>query len=141
MLDIIHTDTIGTGLPIVYFKGSQAEFSKLRCMSVPKGRFNLSMMKCSIMLHFIWVFTICQSTSSIQRVDLFVCFRLCKSQSFNTFSVMSGRVFIGRTSTKQDLMCLAQGHTAVTPVRLEPVTPRSRVKHSSTDPLRSITNG
>ena len=28
------------------------------------------------------------------------------------------------------LMCLAQGHTAVTQVMLEPVIPRSRVKHS-----------
>ena len=29
-------------------------------------------------------------------------------------------------------MCLAQGHNAVTPVRLEPATPQSRVKHSTT---------
>ena len=35
-------------------------------------------------------------------------------------------------------MCLAQGHNAVTPVRLEPASPRSRVKHSTTEPLRSI---
>ena len=34
-------------------------------------------------------------------------------------------------------MCLAQGHNAVTPVRLEPVAPQSRVKHSTTEPLRS----
>ena len=34
-------------------------------------------------------------------------------------------------------MCLAQGHTTVTPVRLEPAAPRSRVKHSTTEPLRS----
>ena len=32
---------------------------------------------------------------------------------------------------------LAQGHTAVMPVRLEPAAPRSRVKHSTTEPLRS----
>ena len=31
---------------------------------------------------------------------------------------------------------LAQGHNAVTPVRLEPAAPRSRVKHSTTEPLR-----
>ena len=30
-------------------------------------------------------------------------------------------------------MCLAQGHNAFTPVRLEPVAHRSRVKHSTTD--------
>ena len=35
-------------------------------------------------------------------------------------------------------MCLAQGHNAVTPVRLEPSAPRSRVKHSTTEPLRSL---
>ena len=34
-------------------------------------------------------------------------------------------------------MCLAQGHNAVTPVRLEPATPRSQVKYSTTEPLRS----
>ena len=34
-------------------------------------------MKCSIMLHFIWIFTVCQSTSlgvsSIQRVQAGTC--------------------------------------------------------------------
>ena len=33
-------------------------------------------------------------------------------------------------------MCLAQGHNAVTTVSLEPVAPRSRVKHSATEPLQ-----
>ena len=41
-------------------------------------------------------------------------------------------------STKPGLMCLAQGHIAVTPVRLEPAAHRSRVKHSHTEPLRSL---
>ena len=35
-------------------------------------------------------------------------------------------------------MCLAQGHKAVMPVRLEPAAPRSQVKHSTTEPLRSL---
>ena len=48
----------------------------------------------------------------------------------NDFSVMSGWVFLGCTSTKQGLMCLALGHKAVMPVRLKPATPRSGVKHS-----------
>ena len=30
----IHTDTISMGMPILYFKGSQVEFSKLLCISV-----------------------------------------------------------------------------------------------------------
>ena len=34
-------------------------------------------------------------------------------------------------------MCLAEGHNAVTPVRLEPAASRSHVKHSNTEPLRS----
>ena len=57
----------------------------------------------------------------------------------NNFSVMPGQVFLGWTSTKQVLyiMCLAQGHNAVTPVRLKPTTPKSQVKHATTEPLRS----
>ena len=35
-------------------------------------------------------------------------------------------------------MCLAQGHNTVTPVRLKPLAPRSRVKHSTTEPLCSL---
>ena len=50
----------------------------------------------------------------------------------------SGRVFLGWTSTKQGLMCLAQGHNTVPWVRLEPATPYSRVKHSATEPLRYL---
>ena len=34
-------------------------------------------------------------------------------------------------------MCLAQGHNAVMQVRLEPATPRSSVKHSTTELLCS----
>ena len=55
---------------------------------------------------------------------LFVCFdSLRPSQQFFSY---------GLTSTKQGLMCLAQGHNTVMLVRLEPATPRSRVKHSTT---------
>ena len=55
----------------------------------------------------------------------------------NNLSVMSGRVFLGLTSTKLGLMCLAQGHNTVTLVKLKPATPRSRVKYSTTEPLCS----
>ena len=41
------------------------------------------------------------------------------------------------TSTKLGLMCLAQGHNALMPVRLEPAAPGSRVKQSTIEPLRS----
>ena len=35
-------------------------------------------------------------------------------------------------------MYLAQGHNAVAPVRLEAATPQSQVKHSTTEPLQSL---
>ena len=35
-------------------------------------------------------------------------------------------------------MCLAQGHNTVMPMRLEPAALRSRVNHSTTEPLRSL---
>ena len=35
-------------------------------------------------------------------------------------------------------MCLVQGHNTVALVRLKPAVPRSRVKHSTTEPLRSL---
>ena len=35
-------------------------------------------------------------------------------------------------------MCLAQEYNTVTPVKLEPTTPLSRVKHSTTEPLCSL---
>ena len=43
------------------------------------------------------------------------------------------------TSTKQRIKCFAQGHNTVSPpvVSLKPVALRSRVKHSTTEPLRS----
>ena len=56
----------------------------------------------------------------------------------NNLSVKQGRVFLGWTSTKLGLMCLAQGHNAETLVRLKPVANRSRVKHSTTEPLSSL---
>ena len=56
----------------------------------------------------------------------------------NNFSNMSGLVFLVSTSTKQGLMCLAQGHNSVTLVRLKPASPRSQVKHSTTEPLCSL---
>ena len=48
----------------------------------------------------------------------------------NNLSVKQGRVFL-------DKCVLLKDHNAVTPVRLEPTALRSRVKHSTTEPLRS----
>ena len=56
----------------------------------------------------------------------------------NNFLVMLGWVFLGWTSTKQRIKCLDQGHNAVPLERLEPTTPQSPVKHSSTQPPHSF---
>ena len=56
----------------------------------------------------------------------------------NNLSVIKGQVFLRWTSTKLGSMCLAQGHNAMTPFRLKPAAPRSRVKHSTTESLRSM---
>ena len=56
----------------------------------------------------------------------------------NNFSAMSGRVFLGWTSTKPGLMWFALWHNAVPPVRLEPATLQYPVKHSTTEPLHSL---
>ena len=45
---------------------------------------------------------------------------------------MSGRVLLSLTSTKQGLMCLAQGHNAVTRLRLEPAALQYRAMHFTT---------
>ena len=61
------------------------------------------------------------------------------SQSTFFFSIKYGTCLPGMN--QQELMCLAQGHNAVMPVRLEPATPRSQVKHSRTEPLSSLWKG
>ena len=72
----IYIDTFSIGHPIVYFKGSQVDFSKLWCISVLDGCFILANRVDPdgiIMLQFIWVFIVCQSlhlgVSSIQSVN------------------------------------------------------------------------
>ena len=70
-------------------------------------------------------------------LQIFVLFDLILYVPVNNFSVMSGQVFLGWISTKQGLMCLAQGRNAVTPVRLKTAIPRSRVKHFITEPVCS----
>ena len=70
------------------------------------------------------------------QLNLFVWFDSLRS--INNILVMQGGVVLGWTSTKLELMCLAQGHNTVTPVRLKPEAPLSWVKHSTTEPLRSL---
>ena len=56
----------------------------------------------------------------------------------NNLSVKQGRVNLGWTSTKQELMCLAQGPKRSDAGEAWTRGP-SRVKHSTTEPLRSHT--
>ena len=56
----------------------------------------------------------------------------------NIFLITSGRVILGCKGTEQGLMYYAQGYIALTPMRLEPAALRSQVKHSTTEPLRSL---
>ena len=55
----------------------------------------------------------------------------------SNLSVMLGGVFLGLNRTKQGLMCLAQEHNTVTPVRLKPAALHSQVKYSTTELLCS----
>ena len=67
------------------------------------------------------------------KVVVVVClFDLILNVPVNSFSVMLGLVFMGLTSTKQGLMNLLKDTTQCRMVRLEPATPRSRVKHFTT---------
>ena len=106
----------------------------------------------------IWLYRGSISMASPQMCGPLICLKHTKLELFSTWklmfppclfvwfdslrpiynlSVIKGRVFLGWTSTKQGLMCRAQRHIAVLPVRLEPIaTIWSRVKHSSTDPQR-----
>ena len=65
-------------------------------------------------------------------------FFLCVCVFFMTSQQLfshEGQIFLCWTRTiKQRIKYLAQGHNAVHPVRLEPATPQSREKHSTTEP-------
>ena len=69
----------------------------------------------------------CLRHTQSMDVDFFVLFMLILDVPVNSFSVMSGQVYLCCTSTKQRIKCLAQRHNTVPPVRREPATPRSWV--------------
>ena len=90
----------------------------------------------------------CSKLKSCQAASpMFILLTSCSNQfvfvwfdslrPINNFSVIKGRVIQGWTSTKLGLMCLAQGHNTVTPVRLESAAPLSRVKHSTLSHCKS----
>ena len=92
---------------------------------------NFSCFCCCLLTFFKIIFFKTLFRNTI-RVSTFVCL-IWHYIPVNNLSVMLRPVFLGWTSTNQGLMCLAQGHNAVTPVRLEPVSLRSWVKHSTTE--------
>ena len=64
------------------------------------------------------------AVSQPATIVYFLLFDLILYVPVNNRSVMSRWVFLVRTSTKKGFLCLDQGHNAVTPVRLDPATPR-----------------
>ena len=100
----------------------------------PMGWYGL----CEIENYLTWVKTqnpdrLCKKYISFKHpkdivwLEMFVClFDVILYIPVNNVSVMLGRVFLGWTSTKQGLMCHAQGHNTVMPARLEPATILSR---------------
>ena len=66
--------------------------------------------------------------------DLFDWLFTSHQQSFS----YKGTGLPGMSQYQAKINVLAQGHNAVTPVRLEPVAPQSRVKLSTTEPLHSL---
>ena len=65
----------------------------------------------------------CKTHTFGSNLFFFCLFGLILYVPVKSFSVMSGWVFLGLTSTKQREKCLAQGHNAASPDITEP--PRS----------------
>ena len=72
----------------------------------------------------------------LEKVHAFLFVWFDSLHPINNLSDINGRVYLGLTSAKLGLMCLAEEHNAVTPVRLEPAAPRSRVNHWATAPAK-----
>ena len=160
--NIVHTDQMQIGALIRLYKGLPNLSAPFAPQSCPAWKSTLShhvffcsrigtqlTSKCPLptgvvhtrpmrMLHNT-VEQIYATVIDIRHMTTFILFVWFDSlRPINILSIMYGRFFLGWTSTKLGLMCLAQGHKAVTPVRLEPADLRSRVKHSTAEPLRSL---
>ena len=71
----------------------------------------------------------------LEKVHAFLFVWFDSLHPINNLSDIKGWVYLGWTSAKLGLMCLAQDHNTETPVSREPAAPRSRVKYSSTEAL------
>ena len=63
----------------------------------------------------------------------------CLIWFFTSQSTILQSCWDGSSTMKQRIKCRAEGQNAVPQVRLKPATPRSWVKHSTSEPLRSST--
>ena len=79
--------------------------------------------------------------SSGARVGILINFflKFDSLRPINNLSVKQGGFSWVEPVLSNDKCVLLKDHNAVTPVRLEPAAPRSRVKHSTTEPLRAYT--
>ena len=72
-------DTLHFGWSIVHIWGVRLSFFRKMWYSFVWRSFSSWLMKCSIMVHFIWVFTVCKITcvgvSRLQRVERVTCRR------------------------------------------------------------------
>ena len=67
-------------------------------------------------------------------------FYLIFLRPINNLSVKQGLPGLNQYSARINVSC-SRTKNAATPVRLKPAAPQSRVKHSTTDPLRFRLNG
>ena len=87
-----------------------------RCSIISAGQIYTHLMYTSILTLFVYLFV------------------LIFNVTVNTYSVMSRWVFLGLTSTKQRIKCLAQGHNSVLLVRLDPIPIDLESMHSTIEP-------
>ena len=81
--------------------------------------------------------TVTKHFKVVVSVCLFVLFDLILNVPSTIFQLNRDGSSRVEPILSKDKCVLLKDHNAVTPVRLEPAAPRSRVKHSTTEPLRS----
>ena len=102
-------------------------------MQYPSLHFNLFLLFCLILIKFYFKIQCTPFITHLIISQIWIDFVFLRpSQQFFSHVGMGPP---GLISTKQRIKCLAQGHNAVALVRLEPATPQSPVKHSTSEPL------
>ena len=96
-------------------------------------------MKCCMMQHFIWDCIACQDKkNNLQRKNHNCLFDLILYVPSTIFQLNRDGSSWVEPVLSLDKCFLLKDHNAVTPVRLKPPALLSRVKHSTTEPLRSL---